>query len=201
MATVLLNMRKCGHGVGDVRRAAVAGGLAGPGGALQANCTPGDQLQSKYGFRGMYSLGLWVGAGAEMVWATYGALLSPEGWLDQEAHESDLRGSRGVALAGALMIFMGVANFCHTARPPHAGPCMTAVSKVQESLQWLALALKWHPTCTLAGQCRSRHQVRGHPPPHKASAPFCALLRMGCVSHHVGAASPSRWESVFDVHV
>ena len=52
-----------------------------------------------------------------MVWATYGALLSPEGWLDQEAHESDLRGSRGVALAGALMIFMGVANFRHTARP------------------------------------------------------------------------------------
>ena len=52
-----------------------------------------------------------------MVWATFGALLSPEGWLDQEPHESDLRGSRGVALAGALMIFMGVANFRHTARP------------------------------------------------------------------------------------
>ena len=26
-----------------------------------------------------------MGAGAEMVWAMYGALLSPEGWLDQEA--------------------------------------------------------------------------------------------------------------------
>ena len=65
-------------------------------------------------------IGLSLCAGAEMVWATYGALLSPEGWLDQEAHESDLRGSRGVALAGALMIFMGVANFRHTARPPPA---------------------------------------------------------------------------------
>ena len=65
---------------------------------------------------------LLVCAGAEMVWATYGALLSPEGWLDQEAHESDLRGSRGVALAGALMIFMGVANFRHTARPLNSGP-------------------------------------------------------------------------------
>ena len=57
-------------------------------------------------------------AGAEMVWATFGSLLSPEGWLDQEAHESDLRGSRGVALAGALMIFMGLANFRHTVHPP-----------------------------------------------------------------------------------
>ena len=53
-----------------------------------------------------------------MVWATFGSLLSLEGWLDQEAHESDLRGSRGVALAGALMIFMGLANFRHTVRAP-----------------------------------------------------------------------------------
>ena len=76
-----------------------------------------------------------------MVWATYGALLSPEGWLDQEAHESDLRGSRGVALAGALMIFMGVANFRHTARPPHAGPCIV----VQESLNiWRSFQVAPH---------------------------------------------------------
>ena len=125
--------------------------------ALQAKRAPGHQLPSKYDFMVSRTYGWWVGAGAEMVWATYGALLSPEGWLDQEAHESDLRGSRGVALAGALMIFMGVANFRHTARPPHAGPCMTAVPKVHESLQWLALALEGHLTCTLVGQCRACH--------------------------------------------
>jgi hypothetical protein len=61
-----------------------------------------------------------------MVWATFGSLLSPEGWLDQEAHESDLRGSRGVALAGALMIFMGLANFRHTVHPPPTRRVMAA---------------------------------------------------------------------------
>lgn len=75
-----------------------------------------------------------------MVWATYGALLSPEGWLDQEAHESDLRGSRGVALAGALMIFMGVANFRHTARPPHAGLQMDSVSELLDLPHLWAMA-------------------------------------------------------------
>ena len=51
-----------------------------------------------------------------MVAGTIFAVLSPEGWLDPEAHESDLRGSRGVALAGVLLIFMGVANFRNTVR-------------------------------------------------------------------------------------
>ncbi len=55
-----------------------------------------------------------VAIGCEMVAATAGALLSPEGWLDPEAPDSDLRGSRGVALAGALMVYMGSANAANT---------------------------------------------------------------------------------------
>lgn len=53
-----------------------------------------------------------------MLSGTFLAVISPEGWLDPEAHESDLRGSRGVAVAGGLLIFMGVANFRNTVRPP-----------------------------------------------------------------------------------
>ena len=52
-----------------------------------------------------------------MLSGTFLAVISPEGWLDPEAHESDLRGSRGVAVAGGLLIFMGVANFKNTVRP------------------------------------------------------------------------------------
>ena len=55
-----------------------------------------------------------VAIGLDMVAATAGALLSPEGWLDPEAPDSDLRGSRGVALAGALMVYMGSANAANT---------------------------------------------------------------------------------------
>ena len=55
-----------------------------------------------------------VAIGIEMVAATAGALLNPEGWLDPEAKDSDLRGSRGVALAGALMVYMGSANAANT---------------------------------------------------------------------------------------
>ena len=51
-----------------------------------------------------------------MLAGTIFAVLSPEGWLDPEAHDSDLRGSRGVAAAGVLLIFMGVANFRNTVR-------------------------------------------------------------------------------------
>ncbi|KAK9906837.1 hypothetical protein WJX75_008890 [Coccomyxa subellipsoidea] len=54
----------------------------------------------------------WIGAC--MLSGTFLAVISPEGWLDPEAHESDLRGSRGVALAGALLIFMGLGNFRNT---------------------------------------------------------------------------------------
>ena len=49
---------------------------------------------------------------------TIGSLFSAEGWLELESHESDLRGSRGIAIAGALMLFMGILNFKNTVIPP-----------------------------------------------------------------------------------
>ena len=45
---------------------------------------------------------------------TWRSLLSPEGYLDMEAHDSDLRGSRGVFLAGALTLYMGILNMLNT---------------------------------------------------------------------------------------
>lgn len=45
---------------------------------------------------------------------TWRSLLSPEGYLDMEAHDSDLRGSRGVFLAGGLTLYMGVLNMLNT---------------------------------------------------------------------------------------
>ena len=59
-----------------------------------------------------------------MLSGTFLAVISPEGWLDPEAHESDLRGSRGVAVAGGLLIFMGVANFKNTVSS-HLSPCLS----------------------------------------------------------------------------
>ena len=56
-----------------------------------------------------------------MLLATARAFSSPEGWLDLESHESDLRGSRGIAIAGSLMLYMGVLNFKNTVRPSLTG--------------------------------------------------------------------------------
>jgi hypothetical protein len=53
--------------------------------------------------------------GVEMMRQTYPALLSTEGFLDPERKESDLWGSRGVALAGAMMLYMAFRNFVNTA--------------------------------------------------------------------------------------
>lgn len=52
--------------------------------------------------------------GVQMILATAGAFGTAEGWLELERHESDLRGSRGVAIAGGLMLFMGILNFTNT---------------------------------------------------------------------------------------
>ena len=49
-----------------------------------------------------------------MLNATLKVAASAEGWLDPEAAGSDLRGSRGVAVAGAAMVFMGCCNFANT---------------------------------------------------------------------------------------
>jgi hypothetical protein len=54
-----------------------------------------------------------------MFFNTFKAVVSPEGWLDMEKHESDLRGSRGVAVAGLLMMFMGLTNMYHTVCDKH----------------------------------------------------------------------------------
>lgn len=58
--------------------------------------------------------GLQCYIGADMVANTYWALLSTEGFLDPENKESDLWGSRGVALAGLMMIYMAFRNFVNT---------------------------------------------------------------------------------------
>eukprot|EP00884_Botryococcus_braunii_P014814 jgi/Botrbrau1/23333/Bobra.0102s0067.1 len=52
--------------------------------------------------------------GVQMLHNTVLAFLNPEGWLEMEAHESDLRGSRGVAVAGAMMVVMGLTNCYQT---------------------------------------------------------------------------------------
>ena len=49
-----------------------------------------------------------------MMLMTWRSLLSAEGYLDMEAHDSDLRGSRGVFLAGVLTFYMGVLNMVNT---------------------------------------------------------------------------------------
>ena len=49
-----------------------------------------------------------------MMAITWRSLLSAEGYLDMEAHDSDLRGSRGVFLAGVLTFYMGVLNMLNT---------------------------------------------------------------------------------------
>lgn len=75
------------------------------------------------------------GAGACMLSGTFLAVISPEGWLDPEAHESDLRGSRGVAVAGGLLIFMGVANFRNTVKPSQPTHIQPAAQIMTESVQ------------------------------------------------------------------
>ena len=76
-------------------------------------------------------------AGVQMVLATAGAFGSAEGWLELERHESDLRGSRGVAIAGLLMLFMGILNFKNT---------------VRRVLQWSAVVM---PCCSAQLCCSS----------------------------------------------
>ncbi|EFN59747.1 hypothetical protein CHLNCDRAFT_59538 [Chlorella variabilis] len=49
--------------------------------------------------------------GFQMVQSNYKSFLVPEGYLDLEAKESDLWGSRGVTLAGLNMLYMALMNF------------------------------------------------------------------------------------------
>ncbi|KAI3429588.1 hypothetical protein D9Q98_005674 [Chlorella vulgaris] len=55
--------------------------------------------------------GLQCVIGFQMVQSNYRSLLNPEGYLDLEAKDSDLWGSRGVTLAGMCMLYMALMNF------------------------------------------------------------------------------------------
>ncbi|KAL4449473.1 hypothetical protein ABPG77_007117 [Micractinium sp. CCAP 211/92] len=55
--------------------------------------------------------GLQCAIGVQMVHSNFQSFLSPEGYLDLEAKDSDLWGSRGVALAGLSMLYMALMNF------------------------------------------------------------------------------------------
>lgn len=52
--------------------------------------------------------------GTEMIVGTYWAVLSTEGYTDFERKDTDLWGSRGVFLAGLMMMYMGAMNFSNT---------------------------------------------------------------------------------------
>lgn len=80
---------------------------------LQETSGSAGQLLALYPF--LFGLQIaQVGVGAQMLRATLGVAASAEGWLDPESAGSDLRGSRGVAVAGAAMVFMGCCNFANT---------------------------------------------------------------------------------------
>jgi hypothetical protein len=64
--------------------------------------------------------------GAGIASKTWPAVLATEGWLDEEAPGSDLRGMRGVFLVGTAFCFMAVRNFqvrCRCAAE-HAHACL-----------------------------------------------------------------------------
>ncbi|KXZ54292.1 hypothetical protein GPECTOR_5g379 [Gonium pectorale] len=52
--------------------------------------------------------------GAGVAWRTYPAILSTEGWLENEAQGSDLRGMRGVFFVGLTFAYMAYRNFVTT---------------------------------------------------------------------------------------
>ena len=67
----------------------------------------------------LYPVLFWMQAlqfyiGIDMFLSTYWSLMSLEGFLDPERKESDLWGSRGVAVAGVMMMFMAVKNCQNT---------------------------------------------------------------------------------------
>lgn len=63
----------------------------------------------------LFFLQLWqFFVGADVAYKTLPAVLSAEGWLDQEPSESDLRGMRGIFFTGLLFAFMAIMNFTNT---------------------------------------------------------------------------------------
>jgi len=58
--------------------------------------------------------GLQFYIGLDMFLSTYWSLESLEGILDPERRESDLWGSRGVAVTGVMTLYMAIKNFQNT---------------------------------------------------------------------------------------
>ena len=52
--------------------------------------------------------------GVDLALKTWPALVNPEGWLEQEQRESDLRGMRGTFFCGCIFSFMAVMNAYNT---------------------------------------------------------------------------------------
>lgn len=55
---------------------------------------------------------MWLGT--KMMHHSARSLVAPEGWLEMERHETDLRGMRGTFLVGTMLAFMGVLNAANT---------------------------------------------------------------------------------------
>lgn len=52
--------------------------------------------------------------GVDLAVKTWAAVVNPEGWLEQEHRESDLRGMRGTFFSGCIFSFLGVMNCYNT---------------------------------------------------------------------------------------
>eukprot|EP00882_Tetradesmus_deserticola_P008494 GHRQ01008957.1.p1 GENE.GHRQ01008957.1~~GHRQ01008957.1.p1 ORF type:complete len:185 (+),score=104.11 GHRQ01008957.1:1720-2274(+) len=55
---------------------------------------------------------LWIGV--DLAIKTWPALVNPEGWLEAERCQSDLRGMRGTFLCGAIFAYMAIRNHITT---------------------------------------------------------------------------------------
>ena len=101
------------------------------------------------------------------------SLTSPEGWLDFEPHESDLRGSRGVAVIGFLMLYMALCNFRNTVgvvfRLDHE-PQASSGAVIPGRDTWACLA-----GCTAGHACIWTHSIAGL----VSHARLCHLLMAG----------------------
>jgi hypothetical protein len=55
---------------------------------------------------------LWIGV--DLAIKTWPALVNPEGWLEAERCQSDLRGMRGTFLCGLIFAYMAIRNHITT---------------------------------------------------------------------------------------
>jgi hypothetical protein len=95
----------------------------------------------------------------------WSAVLATEGWLDEEAPGSDLRGMRGVFLVGTAFCFMAVRNF--------QVRCLCAVKHAHARGGWSAMCMQ--ATKELIEQCCSSG-FRWHGLDGTAFEQLCSLL-------------------------